>query len=379
MTSSNSNAASDLRSFFGSSDRLFRSAMWGNNDTDWGYAMMQHYHQQSALIPAATSTSMAASDNPHLFHGNLSIPRKIHFVWVGPKPLPLQQQQQDDQSFLDGLDTNIDTSTTTAVHGWNSPMRSWLVHHNNNNNYEYCFWTDDTIKSLERPLYNEAAYQYALQESQYGMASDILRLELLYRFGGIYVDIDYYCVASLEGLLQSFFCSNTTTTTTTTTGLVCGASSTGCVEINNGLILSSPQHNLIWQMMQDIHTWYQEYSSSLLLQQTTTIHDTPLQLVASFLDESSRMALQQGTKQRRLGPMDVIRHTGPGLWTRVIGAALLEYETTNNDTAVLVLPSRVFHPVPNDFAKRGIEKKDMNAFVVPGETRAIHLWCSSWQ
>mmetsp|Transcript_592 Transcript_592/g.1040 ORF Transcript_592/g.1040 Transcript_592/m.1040 type:complete len:94 (+) Transcript_592:2-283(+) len=45
---------------------------------------------------------------------------------------------------------------------------------------------------------NSAGYQRAIRNQNYGMASDILRLEILNVFGGVYVDVDYWCVKSLN-------------------------------------------------------------------------------------------------------------------------------------------------------------------------------------
>ena len=54
--------------------------------------------------------------------------------------------------------------------------------------WEYRLWTDDDVKHLK--LYNQELYD---QSTNYGEKADILRLEILHRFGGIYVDTDYEC------------------------------------------------------------------------------------------------------------------------------------------------------------------------------------------
>ncbi len=67
--------------------------------------------------------------------------------------------------------------------------------------WEYKLWTDKDVASLL--LYNQELYD---QAQNYGEKSDILRLELLLHYGGIYADVDFECVNALifEELNQSF-------------------------------------------------------------------------------------------------------------------------------------------------------------------------------
>jgi mannosyltransferase OCH1-like enzyme len=63
-----------------------------------------------------------------------------------------------------------------------------------------------------------------------GMKSDVLRYEILWRYGGVYVDVDYECLENIDQLSDSssFFCCFSNTTV---------------VEINNG-IFGYDIHNL---------------------------------------------------------------------------------------------------------------------------------------
>lgn len=58
-------------------------------------------------------------------------------------------------------------------------------------------WTDEHVARL--PLFNRAEYDKA---TNYGAKSDILRYELLYVYGGVYVDCDMQCIGSFERLHQ---------------------------------------------------------------------------------------------------------------------------------------------------------------------------------
>lgn len=56
------------------------------------------------------------------------------------------------------------------------------------NGWEYKLWTDENVKDLQ--MYNQDLYN---NTTNYEEKSNILRLEILSRFGGIYVDMKYEC------------------------------------------------------------------------------------------------------------------------------------------------------------------------------------------
>ena len=55
-------------------------------------------------------------------------------------------------------------------------------------------WGDDNLPPMRNRDFFDAAPTYASK-------SDILRYELLWQFGGVYLDTDFECVQSIEGLL----------------------------------------------------------------------------------------------------------------------------------------------------------------------------------
>jgi inositol phosphorylceramide mannosyltransferase catalytic subunit len=71
-------------------------------------------------------------------------------------------------------------------------QESWKKY---NKDWEYRLWTDSDVKKLK--LDNQELYDKA---RNYGEKSDILRYELLYRYGGVYVDTDQECLKSLDEL-----------------------------------------------------------------------------------------------------------------------------------------------------------------------------------
>jgi mannosyltransferase OCH1-like enzyme len=94
------------------------------------------------------------------------IPRILHQVWLGPKRLP--------DEFADYRET------------WRRHHPSWQLR----------LWTEDNLPAdLRRPEVYERLRVPAER-------SDILRLEVLYRDGGVYVDTDFECRGPLDDLIE---------------------------------------------------------------------------------------------------------------------------------------------------------------------------------
>ncbi len=86
------------------------------------------------------------------------IPRVIHQIWIGPKPFPEKYKKWQ--------------KTWQSMPGW-----------------EYKLWTDKEVEQYT--LINKDLY---LKEKNIGARADILRMEILYREGGLYVDTDFECL-----------------------------------------------------------------------------------------------------------------------------------------------------------------------------------------
>jgi mannosyltransferase OCH1-like enzyme len=71
-------------------------------------------------------------------------------------------------------------------------QETWQLHHPH---WQYKLWTDKDLE--EFPLFNRDLYE---AEMNYGARSDIARYEILYHYGGLYVDIDGECVAPFDML-----------------------------------------------------------------------------------------------------------------------------------------------------------------------------------
>jgi mannosyltransferase OCH1-like enzyme len=122
------------------------------------------------------------------------IPRVFHQIWLGPDPLPREHATY---------------------------QQTWLDHHAG---WELRLWTEQNLPNpLRRP---EAAEKLRAPAER----ADILRLELLWRFGGVYVDTDFECLRSIEPLIEN-------------ASLFIGLAKSD--RVNNALLGSVPDHHVL--------------------------------------------------------------------------------------------------------------------------------------
>lgn len=96
----------------------------------------------------------------------MTIPKIIHQLWIGPKPRP--------SKFMD----------------------TWREKHPD---YEYIMWNEDEIK--KRDLTLECQHRINEIEEINGKA-DIIRWEILYNYGGLFLDADSICIEPLNNLID---------------------------------------------------------------------------------------------------------------------------------------------------------------------------------
>lgn len=97
---------------------------------------------------------------------NSKIPKLLHFIWIGTNQFP-------NKYFLF--------------------LQSWIHKYSD---FTFCFWNDSNLI----PLFNQKIYDKSLT---YAQKSDIARYEILYHYGGIYVDSDFYSIKNIEELLKN--------------------------------------------------------------------------------------------------------------------------------------------------------------------------------
>lgn len=97
----------------------------------------------------------------------LNIPKILHTIWIGDQPLP------------DTCKEYINT---------------WKKYHPN---WKHMHWGDKEIADFDmtnRDIFNKA--------TKYAEKADIARYEILYQYGGLYVDTDFECLANIEFIIQ---------------------------------------------------------------------------------------------------------------------------------------------------------------------------------
>lgn len=95
----------------------------------------------------------------------IPIPRVFHQVWLGKEPMPDEFVRY---------------------------RKSWTTHHPG---WTVRLWRRDTMPALQ----NQELYDKSLKFPQ---KTDIARYELLYRYGGVYIDADFECFRNMEPLLH---------------------------------------------------------------------------------------------------------------------------------------------------------------------------------
>ena len=153
------------------------------------------------------------------------IPRFIHFIWLG-SPLPERCKP--------------------LVESWKKMHPEWTVK----------VWTEADLDQFN--LKNKEAFDKA---TNYGEKSDIWRYEILYRFGGVYVDTDFECLRPFDAIHQ-------------TCDLYAGASYGKEAILYNGLIGSIPNHPIIKACIDSIKVGPGDNNSGRIIQTTGPIHFT---------------------------------------------------------------------------------------------------------
>jgi len=187
-------------------------------------------------------------------------------------------------------------------------QQSWIVSHPN---WEYKLWRDQDIEDLA--LNNIELYKSA---GNYGEKSDIARYEILYRFGGLYVDTDFECLRPLDVLHH------------------CCDFYTGCVSCPhivtfNGLIAAVPGHPILKRCIDD---------------------------------------LEKNSKIKK----STLEKSGPGYFTRCVLKELF------NDSVgrCVIFPATYFYPWP--WYKRNLNSPTFVKTLIKPESFAIHHWNASW-
>jgi mannosyltransferase OCH1-like enzyme len=206
------------------------------------------------------------------------IPKILHHIWLG-SPFP--------EKYVALRDT-------------------WLKNHPD---WQYMLWTEKEID--EFGLTNRAMYDYAVN---YGERSDIAKYEIIYRIGGVYIDVpDYECYKPLDDIHKAY-------------DFYLGVQplDTGHVQIGLGLFGARPGHPLLGKAIEMIHE-----------------------------------------KQKTIEP--VVLRTGPFFFT-----VIFYHMAPKCTDKVIALPASFLYPMGYHE-----KQKDKDKWMRP-EALANHLWAGSW-
>ncbi len=223
------------------------------------------------------------------------IPQIFHQIWIGKKPFPEKYKRWQ--------------KAWQSVPGW-----------------EYRLWTDADVEKLE--LFNKDVFY---QEKNLGSRADILRIEILYRFGGVYIDTDF------ELLNPEFF-----NFANKTYDFYCGLTPIDSFfhwnffVLNNAIIGSIPGHPILWSYIEN---------------------------------------------RRAIDPKMLIVAKGPAFFTKMV---LMSANKGHND---VIFPPTYFYPVGNmqmhakEYAHitNPLEKLEtLKKDCLRPESVAVHWWDGSW-
>jgi mannosyltransferase OCH1-like enzyme len=216
-------------------------------------------------------------------------PKIIHFIWVG-----------------------------CEIPGWYiNNINNWRKHFPD---YEFILWRDKEANDLMDKSYNRLWYSRA---ENFGMRSDLLRYEILYQYGGLYMDTDFVCVnpellrAAHEN--YSFYSS---------------AMLDRDLLITNGFIGCQKNHQILEHVIDSI-TFRMRAFDGVTCPYTKILHQT-----------------------------------GP----HAITSSVLQ--NLNND--VKIFPSSSIFPFPGALRNDNLSLDQIKSFF-HGNTMACHLWHTSWQ
>lgn len=225
------------------------SLMWRMNGEHWGtYAYLispdaarvlleqvypANYQVDSVMIGVARSNNfkvymskrnMVATDNSpdrvsqvQRQMQELKIPRIFHFIWLGADPLP--------QHLLRNLQK------------WRAMHPTWKVK----------LWTDANIPSK---LYNQYVFDRVQKNAQ---RADVLRYEIVFRYGGVYMDLDFEPLQNIEPLLG---------------GVEAFVAYENDLFICNGAFGAVPEHRLTRALVANLRSQYFKYRKGTINQQT---------------------------------------------------------------------------------------------------------------
>lgn len=206
------------------------------------------------------------------------IPKIIHQIWLG-SPFPERYKR------------------------W---QKTWKDKHPD---WQYKLWTDSDVAAFK--LTNQELFD---QATNYGEKSDIFRYEILYRYGGLYIDIDFAALNPLDFLHHRYdFYS-------------CLLPPDSHLQCGIGILAAKPEHPLFKKIIDVLH---------------------------------------DHTRHK-----DILARTGPTFFTNILLQELPDLEGTS-----IIFPANYFYPF--SFTQKWSGYYFPWLWTKP-ETLGVHYWAGSW-
>ena len=224
-------------------------ALMGKKTKHWHFVTQEN---DIAFLRFAQQIYEKYKDAQFTTTGSYKIPPVIHFIWLGPKHFPPQSVEN---------------------------VRTWIAQ---NPGWKVKLWTDrdrmppcEGMELMHVKDFSFCALGRQFDESEnWGEKSDILRYEILFQEGGVYVDHDANCLQSFTGMHKGydFYCGlEAPHEPFVGRNITCG----------NGVIGSRPQHPTVkgvidhiahrWDMLKEKFRGNDPYSKIEIVMQRTYI------------------------------------------------------------------------------------------------------------
>lgn len=242
-----------------------------------------------------TIVDIYEKNNPSIekIRNNQKIPKIIHHIWLG-SPLPEKYKRFQSE---------------------------WIK---NNPEWEYKIWTDKDIVVFEEQ--NKELFKN-LKQYSYATKSDILRCEILYKFGGLYIDTDYEFVKHFDIFNDNyeFYC--------------CMEPLCSNVVIGNTVIGSIPGHPILKTYLDNLKENFKKWDNT-------------------NMDNFDR----------------ALAKTGPSYFTRCILETIDKFGTNISQNLLILPPTYFYPPVKKQYSNNGV----YHVPVISAETYGVHYWDLSW-
>ena len=331
---------------------LFSSFKWKYNDLyKFTYDIFEKYEHlyfsdfQDRLqaIYDENAPEKLIDRNPTILNESPKIPLITHHIWLTNPDNPRNMEED----YIRWMENSI--KFNPVKDGWQHYL--WIQDKKllpdlvkrltKNNSIIIKELTEDVLSQID----NRIEFENALYiKRKFGMASDILRVELLNIFGGFYMDTDYEALQSLKGLAKMYH--------------FIAAQEPMSHFVNNAFLAASPNHPVLKKMIELIKRNYNQETRPDYMK----IKDGKNEVI---FDENRKLSESIWA---------TILVTGPFMTTLAIANAIGQENMVD-----IILPPDLIYPVkqglqgPQDFDKVLGENEE-----APLAAFGVHYWRKSW-